>query len=260
MQEFFDAIYEHFHVPVEAAPCKVEHFFTWCPKRRTIMVRTYLPFTSLVLHEVAHYWTATAKERSYPEFGLGTDREEGQRSVRAYLPRALRERREHVTEAVALFLAWYLWKHAPVLRRSVLPEFFNNFSGNTLLRTAAYKAHARRRVRRLGLEVWWPKYLKSIGQLRALLADVAILEDVLVDAPGSLVAKLEAKREHLFSKAEALYAGLRFLCLLWTANRRTGFGGGASLYCWGRVHYTPGLVGAVDAWARLRVCTHVQGG
>lgn len=206
MQEFFDAIYEHFHVPVEAAPRKVEHFFTWCPRRRTIMVRTYPPFTSLVLHEVAHYWTATAKERSYPEFGLGTDREEGQRSVRAYLPRALRERREHVTEAVALFLAWYLWKHAPVLRRSVLPEFFNNFSGNTLLRTAVYKAHARRRLRNLGLEAWWPKYVKTIGPMRDLLRNVAVYDDELVDAPSTLVSVLEEKRSKLIAEIEALYA------------------------------------------------------
>lgn len=99
MQEFFDAIYEHFHVPVEAAPCKVEHFFTWCPKRRTIMVRDQPPLVSLVLHEAAHYWTASVKERAYPEFGLGTDVDEG-----CSLVAKLEAKREHLlSKAEALY-------------------------------------------------------------------------------------------------------------------------------------------------------------
>jgi len=206
VQEFFDAIYEHFHVPVEVAPRKVEHFFTWCPHRRTIMVQPHLPVTSLVLHEVGHYWTATAKERSYPEFGLGTDTEEGRRKVKAYLPQKVRQDREYVTEAVTLFFAWYLWKHAPVLRRGVLPEFFNHFSGSTVLRAAAYKAHARRRLRNLGLEAWWPKYVKTIGPMRALLWNVSVYDDELVDAPSTLVSVLEEKRSKLIAEIEAFYA------------------------------------------------------
>lgn len=113
LEDIYGYLYVRFGVAFDFEENGYNHY-TWCPRRQTLLVtstRTPTDQMQFVFHEISHFYVATPKERTWPEFGLGTD--SGRKPARAKLSKTVIMQREEAAIELQHFLYWYVARQQP---------------------------------------------------------------------------------------------------------------------------------------------------